>query len=172
MEQDDPLARPGQVGEQRALLVVGEDLGADRDLDDEVRAAGAGAVGAGAALAARGAEMLGVAEVDQGIEAGHRLEHDVAALAAVAAVGPAELDELLAPEADRAGAAGARPHVDLGLVEEMHGRELGDAGEEGNLRESAQALVHAAEGAILTGMSEHPQHLRTLVHPGSSTARL
>ena len=102
-------------------------------LDDEVLAAGAGAVGAGAALAARGAEMLGVAEVDQRIEAGHRFEDDVAALAAVAAVGPAELDELLAPEADRAGAAGAGLHVDLGLVEEMHrGAQLGDAGGEGN----------------------------------------
>ena len=116
----DALALVGQVGEQGAFLVVGEDLGADRHLDDEVVAAGAGAVGARAALAARGAEMLGVAEVDQRIEAGHRLEDDVAALAAVAAVGPAELDELLAPEADRARAAGAGADEDLGLVEEMH----------------------------------------------------
>ena len=83
-------------------------------------AARAGAVGARAALAARGAEMLGVAEVDQRIEAGHRFEHDVAALAAVAAVGAAELDELFAPEADRARPAGARAHENLGLVEEMH----------------------------------------------------
>ena len=117
----DALADRGQVGEQRALLVVGEDLGSDRDLDDEVVAARAGAVGAGAALAARGAEMLGVAEVDQRIEARHRLEHDVAALAAVAAVGPAELDELLAPEA-RPRRGRRRPDftIDLGLVEEMH----------------------------------------------------
>ena len=75
-----------------------------------------------AALAARRPEMLGVAEVDQRIEAGHRLEHDVAALAAVAAVGPAIFDELLAPEADRAGAARAGADEDLGLVEKMHGR--------------------------------------------------
>ncbi len=47
-------------------------------------------------------------------------EHDVAALAAVAAVGPAELDELLAPKADGAGSAGAGADEDLGLVEEMH----------------------------------------------------
>ena len=127
LEEDHALADLGEVGEQRALLVVGEDLGADRDLDDQIGAAGAGAVGARAALAARGAEMLGVAEVDQRIEARHRLEHDVAALAAVAAVGPAELDELLAPEADRAGAARAGADVDLGLVEEMHGRQVGDA---------------------------------------------
>ena len=64
--------------------------------------------------------MLGVAEVDQRIEPGHRLDDDVAALAAVAAVGTAELDEFLAPEADGAGAAGARFHVDFRLVEEVH----------------------------------------------------
>ncbi len=46
-----------------------------------------------------------VAEVDQGVEVGHRLEHDVAALAAVAAVRAAELDEFLAPERDHAVAA-------------------------------------------------------------------
>ena len=51
------------------VLVVGEDLGADRDLDDQIVAAGAGAVGARAALAARRPEMLGVAKVDQRIEA-------------------------------------------------------------------------------------------------------
>ena len=66
-------------------------------------AAGAGAVRARAAGAALGPEMLRVAEVDQGIEAGDRLENDVAALAAVAAVGTAELDVFLAPEAHRAG---------------------------------------------------------------------
>src|SRR6185369_15667348 len=117
---DHAFTRFGKVGEQGALVIVGEDLSADRDLDDEVRAAGAGAVGAGAALAARGAEMLGVAEVDERIEAGHRLEHDVAALAPVPSVGAAELDELLAPEADRPRAAGAGTDENLGLVEEMH----------------------------------------------------
>ena len=75
------------------LLVVGQHLGPDRHLDDEVAAAGAGLVAAGAALAARRLEMLGVAEVDQGIEALDRLEDDVAALAAVAAVGAAIFDD-------------------------------------------------------------------------------
>ena len=132
---------------ERALLVVGEDLGADRDLDDQVLAAGAGAVGAGAALAARGAEMLGVAEVDQRIEAGHRFEDDVAALAAVAAVGPAEFDELLPPEADRARAAGARADEDLGLVEEMHrGRELGDSKRRGEPRRISEAVEQPVDG--------------------------
>ena len=102
LEQGDALALIGEVGEQAAFLVVGEDLGADRNLDDQILAAGAGAVGARAALAARRAEMLGVAEIDQRIEARHGFEDDVAALAAVAAVGAAEFDELFAPEADRA----------------------------------------------------------------------
>ena len=87
----------------------------------QIVAARAGAVRARAAVAARRAEMLGVAKVDQRVEAGDRLEDDVAALAAVAAVGAAIFDELLAPEADGAGAAGAGADEDLGLVEEMHG---------------------------------------------------
>ena len=74
--------------------------------------------------AAPGLEVLGVAKVDQRVEAGHRLEHDVAALAAVAAVGPAILDVLLAPERHRPWAAGARLHENLGLIEEMHGLGL------------------------------------------------
>ena len=68
--------------------------------------------------------MLGVAEVDQGVQALDRLEDDVAALAAVAAVGAAIFDIFLAPEADRARPAGAGADEDLGLVEEMHGPAL------------------------------------------------
>ena len=123
LQQDDALADFGEVGED-ILPVVVEHLRADRHLDDEVLAAGAGLVAAGAALAARRPEMLGVAEVDQRIEALDRLEDDVAALAAVAAVGPAIFDIFLAPEADRARPAGAGADEDLGLVEEMHGRAL------------------------------------------------
>src|SRR4029079_6575390 len=79
-------------------------------------------------------EMLGVAEVDQRIEAGDRLEDDGAALAPVTAVGPGGLDELRAPGADGARAAGAGLHVDLGLVEEVHReRGLGDVGDKWNL---------------------------------------
>src|SRR6185369_12474383 len=51
----------------------------------------------------------------------HRLDPDVAALAAVAAVGAAVLDVLLAPERHRPAPAGAGLHVDLDLVEELHG---------------------------------------------------
>jgi hypothetical protein len=106
----------GEVGEQAALLVVGQDLGPDRHLDDEVVAAGAGHVLPGAALAARGAEMLGVAKIDQRVEPGDGFEHDVAALAAIAAVGAAIFDIFFTPEGDRAGATGAGGDEDLGLV--------------------------------------------------------
>ena len=126
LEEVDALPVDREVGEQRALLVVGEDLRSDGDLDDQVLAARAGHVAARAALAARGAEVLGVAEVDQRVEAGHRFEHDVAALAAFAAVGAAIFDELLPPEADGTGAARAGLDEDLGLVEKMHGGAFSD----------------------------------------------
>jgi hypothetical protein len=56
-----------------------------------------------------------VAVVDQGVDVlvGHR--PDAAAAAAVAAVGAAEGDELLAPEAHAAGAAVSGGHVDQWL---------------------------------------------------------
>ena len=83
-------------------------------------AAGAGAILPGAVAAASCPEVLPVAVVDQGIEPGHRFDHDVAAIAAVAAVGTAELDEFLAPERQAAVAAVAALHQDLGFVEEAH----------------------------------------------------
>ena len=55
-----------------------------------------------AGLAVLGEEVLLVAVVDQRVQPVDRLGPDVAALAAVAAVRAAELDELLAPEADAA----------------------------------------------------------------------
>src|SRR5262245_32075172 len=72
-------------------------------------------------MAAPHLEMLLVAVVDQCVEVGHRLDHDIATLAAVAAVRAAELDELLAMKADAAGAAVAAFHEDLGFIEEFHG---------------------------------------------------
>ena len=51
--------------------------------------------------------MLGVAEIDQRVQAGHGFENDVATLAAIAAVWAAIFDELLTPEGDGPGAARA-----------------------------------------------------------------
>ena len=107
---------------QQRLLVLGEHLRAGRHGDHRVLARRAGAVLAHAARAALGLEVLAVAVVDQRVEVGDALHPHVAALAAVAAVGAAELDELLAPERDAAGPAGAGGDVDLGLVEEFHER--------------------------------------------------
>src|SRR5690606_28196976 len=81
---------------------------------------GARAVLAHAVLAVLRLEVLLVAVVDQRVEVGDAFGPDVAALAAVAAVGAAELDELLAAKADRPGATVAGLHVDLSLIEEFH----------------------------------------------------
>src|SRR3546814_12970549 len=69
---------------------------------------------------ALGAEMLLVAVVDQGVQPVDAFDPDVAALAAVAAVGAAVFDELLAAEAHGTGAAMAAFDIDLGLIEELH----------------------------------------------------
>jgi hypothetical protein len=61
-KEDEALPFLGQVGEQAALLVVGQHLRSHRHLDDEVVAARARAVGARPALAARRPEMLRVAK--------------------------------------------------------------------------------------------------------------
>ena len=74
----------------------------------------------GAVAALRRPEMLRVAEIDQRIEVLGRDEHDVAALAAIAAVRPAELDELLAPKRHHAVPAIAGAEVDLRLIKELH----------------------------------------------------
>jgi hypothetical protein len=65
--------------------------------------------------------VLRVAEVDEGVEVLDRLEDHVAAAAAIAAVGAAELDVFFAPEGDDTVAAIAGPAVDFRLVEEFHG---------------------------------------------------
>ena len=122
-----PLAHLGEVGEQFTIALfvgLGDDLRADGDADDKVLATGARPVLAGARNAALRLEMLGVAKVDQRVETGHRLEDDVTALAAVAAVRAAIFDVHLPPEADGTGAAGTRTDIDLGLVEKMHGGAL------------------------------------------------
>ena len=91
-----------------------------KSLQHDVLRLGARAVLAHAVMAAPHLEMLLVAVVDQRVEVGNRLRDHVAALAAVAAIRPAELDELLAMEADRAGTAVTALHEDLGFIEEFH----------------------------------------------------
>ena len=118
-QQGDGFARRVHV-RQEGFLVVIENLRADGDFDEQGGRAGACTVRPGAVAALAGAEMLSVAEVDQGVEVLDRLEHDIAAAAAVAAVGAAELDEFLAPEGRDAVTAVAGFEVDFCLVEEFH----------------------------------------------------
>ena len=119
-EQHNALADGGHVGDQ-GLVVVLENLGADRHAQHYVLGVGAVPVLAHAVRAGGRLEMLLVAIVDQRIEAVDALDHDIAAAAAIAAIGAAEFDEFFAQERHRAGAAIARAHIDLGLVEEFHG---------------------------------------------------
>src|SRR5437868_1640465 len=118
-QQHDALAGFGQIGEHGLLIVI-EDLGPDRHAKHEVATLGARLIGAGATAAFLGPEMLLIAVIDQRVQIVGRLEDDVAALAAIAAIGPTELDELLAAKAHRAAAAVTALQIDLGLVEEFH----------------------------------------------------
>src|SRR5690606_25473473 len=101
-------------------VVLGEDLRAGGHLQCHVGALGPGLVAAHAVNAGLGAEMLLVAVVDQRVETIHCLNPDIAAAAAVAAVGTAEFDEFLAPKRHRAGAAVARADIDFRLIEKFH----------------------------------------------------
>src|SRR6185437_3680303 len=157
-QQRDPLPCHIQIGQHR-LPVVGEHLGAERHLDHDVLRAGAGPVRAGAVAALRGAEVLRVAEVDQGVQVLRGLEDDVAALAAVAAVRSAELDELLPPERDHAIAAIPGAQIDLGLVKEFHGALPTETG--ASLRRpppglNVQVAYSAARGSGLTEIWTRP----------------
>ena len=119
---DDALPRLREVGELAdGLLRLGVELAHDRaqgDLEDEVGAVGAVALGALAVRAALGAEVVLVAVVDQRRELRVGHDHDVAAVPAVAAVGAALGHERLAAERHAAGAAVAALDVDVGKIGE------------------------------------------------------
>ena len=113
------MPRLGQLGQDMLPRLVPA-LRAHGHLDHGIIAARAGARGAHAGAAVLGLDVLLVAVIDQGVEVFHRLDHHVAALAAVAAVGTAIFDEFLAPEADTTVPALAAEYVDLGLIEKFH----------------------------------------------------
>ena len=100
------LADMDHIGDQ-GLVVLIQDLGADRHFQDDIIATGASAVLAHAVVAACRLEMLLIAIVDQGVEALDTFHPDVTATAAITAVGAAEFDVFFTPEADAAGAADA-----------------------------------------------------------------
>ena len=119
-QQHDTLARAGEIG-KHGFLVVLHDLRPDRHPQHEVATLGAGAVSPGASTPVLRPEMLPVTVIDQRVEIIESMENDVAALAALAAIGSAEFDEFLAAEAHRAPPAITALQVDLALVEEFHG---------------------------------------------------
>ena len=116
------MRSPGlnEIGDQ-GLAVLVEDLGAGRHVQNHIGAFGAGPVLAHAMSALLRLEVLLVAVVEKRVEVRHAFEDHVAALAAVAAIGPSELDELLPAEADAPVPSVTGAHIDLGLVEELHG---------------------------------------------------
>src|SRR5690606_1722712 len=65
-------------------------------------------------------EVLTVSVIDQRVQAIDGFGPDIAAPAAVAAIGAAELDEFLPPEGDAPGSAIAGAYVDFRRVEKFH----------------------------------------------------
>ena len=65
-------------------------------------------------------EVLGIAKIDQGVEAVDSLCNDIPAPATITAVRPAELNVLFAPERAGASTTVAAANEYLGFVEELH----------------------------------------------------
>ncbi len=118
--QQHALARLGQIGDQGFPIFL-VDLGAGRNLEHGIGAAGAMHVAAHAGLAVLGIDVLLIAVVDQRVEIVHGLGPDIAAASAIAAPGAAEFDIFLAPEGNAAIAARTGADLDLGDIEELHG---------------------------------------------------
>ena len=93
----------------------------DRHDHGQIGAASPGTIGAPAVLAALGAKPPGKTVIGQGIQFGVGPQVDTAAIAAIAAVGTAEGNVFLPPEADAAVAAVAGLDPDDDLIDEFHG---------------------------------------------------
>ena len=110
----------GEVGDDLLGIEVVEHR-ADRHAQDDIVATGAILVGAAAVFTALADEFAGVAVVDQGIDVAVGDGIDAAAAAAIAAIGAAHGNVLLAAERRRAVAAIAGFYVYLGFVDKLHG---------------------------------------------------
>src|SRR5262245_37972229 len=116
-DRQHALAGHGQVAQRLARVAVGDD-GAQRDLQDQIGAAGAVAVRALAVSAALGMVVPPIVKIEEGRQLGSGLEPDTSAVPTVAAVGTTVRNELLATEADAAGASVAPLDEDIDLVDE------------------------------------------------------
>ncbi len=96
----------------------------NRNAQNQILAVGAGALAPGAGAAVLRPKMLPIAVVDQCVQVFGRDKDDVPPFAAVAAVGAAELDKLLAAKAHRAAPAVTALQVNLALIKELHLRKL------------------------------------------------
>src|SRR3546814_5806774 len=76
-QQHEPLPRLDEVG-NHMLTFIGNYLGSHGNLDDEIPAACSSAVLASAWRAAARLEMLGIAEIDKGIQPFDRFKDDIA----------------------------------------------------------------------------------------------
>ncbi len=110
------LALPGQVGHDGACLGLAHKR-AGWNRDAQIRTVGAGLVGAAAVDAPFGPIVYLILERCKRIEPGIDIENDVAAPAAVAAVGPPSGDEFFPPERDDAVAAISSFHIDSCFIE-------------------------------------------------------
>ncbi len=117
MRSEVAVAVADEVGDGGAVTRL--DRGALRDGDHEILAGGAGPAFAGPVRARRGAAVRMVPEGEQRRDVAIGAQDDVAALPAVAAVGPAPGNVRLAAERHRTGASVPAPHVDLRLVDEL-----------------------------------------------------
>jgi hypothetical protein len=117
--QNELFAKRGEVVDQGFAVLV-KNLGADRHFQHDRLAVGAMAVLAHAVGALLGLEVLLIAVVDQRVQSVDHFEDDIAAAAAIAAGGAAELDILLAAERHAAVTAVAGADIDFCLVKEFH----------------------------------------------------
>src|ERR1700738_3720829 len=113
--QHEFFAERREVVDQ-GLAVLIEDLRSDRHLEHDRLAIGAMAVLAHAIRALLRLEVLLIAIGDQRVRASDHFDDDIAATAAIAAGGAAELDILLAAERHAAVAAGAGADIALGFL--------------------------------------------------------
>ncbi len=115
LREQNALAGLGQIGKPLAGSSIG-DHGADRHQQNHVRAGMAGAVRAFAVAAAVGLEFAIEAVAQQRVVVRIGFEVNAAAMAAVAARGPAARHEFFAAKRDAAVPAVAGLHVDFGFV--------------------------------------------------------
>ena len=172
---EDTLARLGQVGQLDQLSAVLDDLvdhRADRHLQHEGLAVAAVPVRAHAVLAALRLEPLVEAVADERVHVGAGDEEDRAAVAAVAAAGPAAWHELLAAERDAPAPAG--PGLTRVSISSTNIRHYGSTGRRDAARAPRTMLaeVRPAPDHGRIGRSPLPScHAEDTPCPNSTVAR-